>query len=334
MYNDLRMDLILKLSDMNMSGDVIGAVLEQLDSVSTFYNITKATTDIAVRGREELEKNAKLFLACKKIEGCKDETIKNYGLRLKAFINFCTCPLNEIDANTIRRFLLFYRMDHNVSDRTLDSIRGDIAGWFIWMQNEGIITKNPCANVSAVRFKILAKTSLTPSELERLRDTCRDARERALVEALYSTGCRISELLNIKVKDVKWDLPQPECNIIGKGDKPGTVYFSPRSVSALKKYLDTRKHDSEWLFCNDRGGGKMKKENVEKMFRKLRELSGLECKKLTPHTMRHTIATHAARLMPIQAVKELLRHDRIDTTMIYAETSQDDVKAYHARVIV
>lgn len=334
MYSALRNDLILRLSDIGLGGDVIGAVVEQLDHAVCGYTISRSTTDIAVRGREDLEKCAKLYIVCKQIEGCKAETIKNYSLRLKSFISFCAVPLDEIDANVVRRFLLCYKMEHDVSDRTLDSIRGDIACWFLWLQNEGYIAKNPCANVASIKFRAEHKPALTPAELEHLRDTCRDARERAMVETLYSTGCRISELLSIKVKDVKWDLPQPECKIMGKGDKPGTVYFSPRAISSFKKYLAARRHDSEWLFCNDRGGGQMSKANAEKIFRQLRELSGLGDKRLTPHTMRHTTATQAAKLMPIQAVKEIMRHDKLDTTMIYAETSQEDVKAYHAKAIV
>lgn len=77
----------------------------------------------------------------------------------------------------------------------------------------------------------------------------------------------------------------------------------------------------------------MQRENVEKRFRELRELAGLTGKKVTPHTMRHTLGTHASKTVPIQVVQKMLGHSKIDTTMIYVETSQDDVRSYHARAI-
>ena len=334
MYSDFRNDLILRMSDAGMAGDLIGTVLNQLDVVATGYSISKMSTEISIRGRDELEKYAKLFVVCKQIEGCKPDTIENYARHIKALINYCSVPLEEIDANVVRKFLLLYKMDHSISDRSLDHIRQDLAVFFLWLQNEGYIARNPCANVAKIRYTAKHKEALTPVELEHLRDVCKDNRERALIEMLYSTGCRISEALSIKVADIKWDLPQPECKIIGKGDKEGIVYFSPRSVSTLKRYLSTRRHDSDWLFNNDRGGGQMTRQNAEKMFRDLRKRAGLEEKRLTPHTIRHTTGTIAAKTIPVQAVKELLRHSKIDTTMIYVDTSQDDIRSYHAKAIV
>lgn len=333
MYSDFRMDLICKLSDAGMPADQIGTVLTHLDDVAAGYTINKACTEIAVRGREDLEQYAKLYIICKQIEGCTEATISNYGLHIKAFISYCSVSLDEIDANCIRKFLLLYKMDHKISDRSLDHIRQDLNNWFTWLQNEGRIAKNPCSNVARIKYTVERKPALDMNELEHLRDVCRSDRERALVEALYATGCRISEALSIKVSDIRWDLQQPECRVIGKGGKPGIVYFTPRAVSTLKRYLSSRRHDSEWLFNNDRGGGRMKRANAEKIFRQLRGLAGLEGKRLTPHTMRHTTATQAAKRAPIQAVKEILRHERLDTTMIYAETTPEEIKAYHANAL-
>jgi len=202
MYNDLRMDLICRLNDAGVSADQIGMLLGHLDDVATGYTITKASTELTVRGRDDLENYAKLYIVCKKIEGCKEATIDNYGHHIRAFVNYCSVPLEEIDANCIRKFLLLYKMDHDISDRSLDHIRQDINNWFLWLQNEGYITRNPCANVARIKYTVERKPALTMNELEHLRDVCRSDRERALVEALYATGCRISEALSIKVNDI------------------------------------------------------------------------------------------------------------------------------------
>ena len=73
------------------------------------------------------------------------------------------------------------------------------------------------------------------AEMERLRDVCENDRDRCLVEVLYSTGCRISEALSIKVAEIRFDLPQPECKVLGKGKKHRIVYFSPRAVSTISE---------------------------------------------------------------------------------------------------
>lgn len=333
MYNDFRRDMLLDLTEAGIDSEIIGTVISRMDMVATQYIFTKATQEIAVRERDKLEEAAKLYLVCKKIEGCADGTLDNYGRHIKSFVQYCSCPLEEIDANVVRKYLLLYKMDHKVSDRSLDKIRQDLHSWFAWMQNEGYIAKNPMANVAKIKYQVDQKPALTPMELERLRNVCKTDRDRCLVEVLYSTGCRITEALSIKIAEIRFDLPQPECRVIGKGKKPRIVYFSPRAVFAIQQYLATRRHKSEWLFCNDRGGGQMHRENAEKRFRQLRELAGLGEKKVTPHTMRHTLGTHASQTVPIQVVQKMLGHSKIDTTMIYVETSQDDVRSYHARAI-
>lgn len=333
MYSDFRRDMLLELSETGIDTAIIGRMISCLDMVATRYTITRTTQEIAIRGRDKLEEAAKLYIVCKKLDGCTEETINNYSLHIKGFINYCSIPLEEIDANTVRKYLLLYKMDHDIEDRSLDKIRQVLRSWFEWLHNEEYIPRNPMANVAKIKYQAKQKPALDQTELERMRDTCRDDRERCLVEVLYSTGCRISEALNIRIKDIRFDLPHPECDVTGKGNKTRTVYFSPRAISIIRKYTAGRRHDSEWLFCNERGGGQMSKENAEKIFRKLRELAGLEDKRVSPHSMRHTMASHASRVAPVQVVQRLLGHSKIDTTMIYVETSQDEVKAYHAKAI-
>ena len=333
MYSDYRCNISLKLAEAGFDGETMNKIISVIDEVSSDFTFQKITKDLAVRGRDKLEEVAKIYLVCKKIEGCADGTLDNYGRHIRDFIDNCICPLEEIDANTVRRYLLLYKMNHNVSDRSLDKIRQDLQSWFEWVQAEGYITRNPMANVAKIKYEVRQKEAVNQTELERLREVCKDDRDRCLVEVLYSTGCRISEALSIKVADIRFDLIHPECIVIGKGKKSRTVYFSPRAISTIHRYLTTRRHDSEWLFCNDRGGGQMRRQNAEKRFRELRELAGLQDKKITPHTMRHTFGTHTSRIAPVQVVQRLLGHSKIDTTMIYVETSQEEAKAYHAKAI-
>ena len=333
MYSDFRQDLLLSFADVKVDADTLNQIIAKIDMVATRYSFEKMTQAIAVRGHEELEEAAKLYMICKKLDGCADSTLQNYALHIRSFVNYCTCPLEEIDTNMIRKYLLLYKMDRKINDESLDHVRQDLSKWFKWLHNEGKIARNPMSNISKIRFKPNHKPSLDPMELERLRDVCKSDRERCLVEVLYSTGCRISEALNIKIKEIRFDLPLPECTIVGKGKSVNTVYFSPRAVSLIKKYCSSRRHTSEYLFCNDRGGGKMQRANAEKIFRDLRIRAGLEDKRLTPHTMRHTTATQACKIAPIQVVQKMLGHAQINTTMRYTDVDQNDVKMYHARAI-
>lgn len=329
MYTDMRKDLVLKLTDL-LPDETLKSVIQVFDEVSVNYSISKNSIDLAIRGRDEMENYAKLYVVCKKLEGCSEATIENYANSIRIFIQYMQCPLEEIDTNAIRKFLLLYKMDHDITDRSLDKLRSTIASWFLWMQNEGYIERNPFANMKRIKFEAEQKPALEQTELERLRESCRDDRERALVEVLYSTGCRITEILNLKTNDVDWDDEHPECKITGKGNKKRMIYFTPRAVYAVKRYLSGRSHNSEWLFTNDRGGGQMHRENAERIFRQLRKLSGLDGKKLTPHTLRHTTATQTIKIAPVEVVRKLLGHTNINTTMIYAESAESDVKRYHS----
>lgn len=333
MYSDFRRDMMLDLAEAGIDAAQIGAVVARMDMVAMRYTITKASQEIAIRGRDKLEEAAKLYYICKQMEGCAAGTLDNYARHIKSFISYCSVPMDEIDANVVRKYLILYKMDHKVGDRSLDKIRQDLQCWFEWMQNEGYISRNPMANVAKIKYTINQKPALDQTELEKLRDVCRTDQERCLVEVLYSTGCRISEALSIKVDDIKMDLPHPECRVLGKGKKYRTVYFSPRALSTIRKYLASRRHESKWLFVNDRGGEQMQRQNAEKKFRELREIAGLDNKRVSPHTMRHTLASHTSKIAPVQVVQKILGHSRIDTTMIYVETSQDEAAAYHAKAI-
>lgn len=334
MYEKMRSAVMLEMAKNGIDSDMMKTFLNIIDKVAEKFIVSEQCTDLVVRGRDKLEECRNLYLVCKKIEGCSDETIKNYRYTIDNFIEETVCSIEKIDANVMRRYLAKYKTSHGIDNRSLDKIRQSLKAWFTWMQEEGYIQKNPLANVAKVKFNVKRKESLTQNELEKLRDTCRNDQERALVEVLYSTGGRITEVLNIKVADINFNLPLPECEVLGKGGVYGKVYFSPRSVSCIKKYLKTRKHNSEYLFNNERGGGQMKRHNAEKIFRRLRKEAGLEGKSLTPHTMRHTTATTAIKVAPVEVVRDMLRHKNINTTMVYADVSPDDVKRYHERLIV
>lgn len=158
-------------------------------------------------------------------------------------------------------------------------------------------------------------------------------RELAILEMLYSTGCRVSELTGIKLSDIDWNCHS--VSLLGKGKKYRTSYLNAKAEIAIRSYLSHRSHTSAYLFCNDRGGGKMKKTNIERMIRIIRNRAGMGDRRITSHTFRHTTATQALQSgMPITDIQVLLGHASVNTTMIYAHTSREAVQAGHKRCIV
>lgn len=152
---------------------------------------------------------------------------------------------------------------------------------------------------------------------------------------LYSTGCRVSELAILKRSDIDWH--EKSVHLYGKGRKHRTSFINAKAEVALIRYLDSRNDDSEFLFVSSRRPYRnLKKEGIEKIVRTIGHRSSCKTNKtITPHVLRHTTATTALQSgMPIEDISKLLGHESIDTTMIYAKTSLENVQAGHRKHIV
>lgn len=140
-------------------------------------------------------------------------------------------------------------------------------------------------------------------------------RFRALVEVLLGTGMRISEALSLNRKSINWE--KREAKIIGKGNKERTVFFTERSLTWLNKYLEKRHDSCEAVFITNGTPSRLKTWDVSRFFVRHRRLSKID-KKITPHILRHTVATSLVfNGCPIVHVKEILGHEKLDTTCKY-----------------
>ena len=183
---------------------------------------------------------------------------------------------------------------------------------------------------------------LTPKEIERFlaaipvfksnkRLDMRWLGCRALVEVLIGTGMRISETLNMKRMMVNFETG--EANIVGKGNKERTVFFTPRACGWLKEYVTHRSDSSEWLFVLPEGT-RLTYDTARCWFKELRARAGLE-KRVTPHILRHTCATLLLfNGCPIGHIKEILGHDRLETTCrYYLGTDKSAAKEAHKKYL-
>lgn len=334
-YEHMKHEILRKLAEAmpDAGHDTLNCIARVMDEVSTRYTISEAELGLSVLGREEFERIIKTFIVIKGMEGLSKETLENYLLRLKPFMEAMCKPLSEITANDIRLYLFDYQNRRKISNRSLETIRITLCSFFKWAASEGYIPKNPAENVNPIKYTAKPRKALNQIELEMIRRACATERETALIETMYSTGCRVSELTGIKLSDIDWNTKT--VTLFGKGQKYRTSYLNAKAEIAIKTYLHTRKHDSIYLFCNDRGGGKMGKDNVEKIVRIIAERAGMRGGGITPHVFRHTTATQALKSgMPVTDIQKLLGHSVISTTMVYAHTSPESVQREHVRCIV
>ncbi len=162
-------------------------------------------------------------------------------------------------------------------------------------------------------------------------------RDKAILETLFSTGLRVAELVSldrdqINIKEETEDL---EVVITGKGDRTRTVYFSPRAVRFLRKYLETRDDDKEALFIRYRGPKesdfRLTTRSIENIVKKYVKKTGLP-KETTPHTLRHSYATDLlAQGVDLRAIQEFLGHKNIATTQVYTHITSKKLREIHKK---
>lgn len=175
------------------------------------------------------------------------------------------------------------------------------------------------------------KEVISDEEIEKMRDKCKNLRDLAIVDLLYSTGIRIGELVRLNVDDI--DFEERECIVFGKGDKERRVYFDAKTKIHLIGYINSRSDDNPALFVTlDAPYDRLKISGVEIRLRRLGRELGIN--RIHPHKFRRTMATRAIdKGMPVEQVQKLLGHSQIDTTMRYAIVNQTNVKVAHRKFI-
>ena len=309
--------------------ECIATVRNELSIVMTEYDVVPKTTDL-VPYENVIPDVAKYYIASKQVEGLSKNTLRNYTIILRTFFNAIRKPMEEITTNDVRAYLYQLQASGKQSNATLDRTRCHLNTFFNWCVDEGYLPKNPVRQIKTIKCEKKERRFLSDEELEIVRDACADITETAIIEFLYSTGCRVSELTSLKRSDV--DFQTHEVKLFGKGSKYRTSYMNAKCELTLRKYLLTRSDASEYLFVGRRKPhSKYENRSIEKMLKMIGERANLPFR-LIPHILRHTTATHALQHgMDVTEIQKLLGHSKIDTTMIYAKTSQDDVKANHRK---
>lgn len=304
--------------------DIVDRVLIRLLNK---YEIVEKATELVIYG-DTNERIRKQYIASMRLEGKSERTLEQYNRAILKLMDFVNKPFAEMRTNDIRFYLANYQATRKITKRTLDNERRFLSAFFSWMTIEEIIAKNPMLRIKKVKQDKKIKKPFTDVEVERLRLNCKDKREKALIEFMLSTGCRVSEISNVNLKDV--DFVTGECTVFGKGNEERTVYISNKSMFYIKDYIESRMSKGEALF-ESRNGNRFSKYSIEDTVRNLGKRAGIE--DVHPHKFRRTFATNALNKgMPLQHVQRLLGHKNMDTTMIYCQVDDDSIKMEHRRV--
>lgn len=271
------------------------------------------------------------FIAAKRIEGCSENSLRYYQQTIGTALCTINLPPEQITTEDLRRYLTNYQKERAVSRVTMDNIRRILSSFFAWLEDEDYIVKSPVRRIHKVKTTQVVKDTYTDEALEIMRDRCGNARDRAIIDLLASTGMRVGEMVNLNREDINFS--ERECVVLGKGSKERIVYFDARTKIHLKNYLDLRTDDNRALFVSHRSPhNRLQIGGTEAMLRRLGRK--LDFPKVHPHKFRRTMATTAIdKGMPIEQVQRLLGHQKIDTTMHYAMVKQQNVKLAHRKYI-
>ena len=261
---------------------------------------------------------AKAYEADKKIEGFSAQTLNAYRLQVKLLINhFGSINMNNITTLKLKDYLA--ESSNNLKPSSLSHRIRFIRSLFRWSHEEGIIELNPASKIKEPKVGKRIPKFLTEREIEYLRDACITPIEKALFEFMFSTGCRIGEIVSLDRNSINWG--NQSAIVLGKGDKEREVYFNVRCDIWLKKYLDTRDDNDPAIFVTERSPHRMSIAQMRYIIKRISKRAGIN-KTIHPHQLRHSYATHLLNNgAPLEVIQSLLGHEKSETTRIYAQLS-------------
>ena len=317
-------ELANRLSETFFGGMPVTA--EALAAILKDYSITKESDE----QRSDLNRRIKYYLGAKRIDGLSDKTLGNYRCNLEMFAARVNKSAAKVTTDDIRGYISYLDETRHLKDTSLQTHINILRAFFGWLHTEERIKKNPMSKIKSLKLdKKGARQALTVEELERLRDACKTYREKALIEFLVSTGCRLSEIAQLRAADL--NLADRSVQVTGKGDKDRVVYFSVRARLMVQEYIVQRKGGDGLFVSNKSPYEPLKPRAIQRIVRSLSERAGLEGR-VHPHLLRHTFATHALNGgMDVTVIQRLLGHEDIATTQIYAELNEEGVSSIYAQ---
>ena len=258
-------------------------------------------------------------------------TVDSYDKDIRDFKGFLIInkktKFAEIDYEFARNYMVDLYKKH-YSNKTICRHISSLKNFYQFLLNNKYVSDNPFSLITNPKIEKKLPNFLYYNDLEKIMDVPDQTKEigirdELILELLYATGVRVSELVNIKIADI--DLEEKQIRIFGKGKKMRIVLFGDRALELINEYLNTRELESEYLILNNRGK-KITDRGIRVILDKIVNKSGVKTH-VSPHTMRHTFATHmldgGANLVTVQ---ELLGHENLKTTEIYTHVSNERLR--------
>lgn len=292
----------------------------------------------------KLQEEVEDYLRYSQIErGLSDNTISAYRQDLMDFLAFLkkegfhTWPTKAVDIDAF----LAEQKDLNKATSSISRMISSLRKFYQWLVRQNIQKLNPMLEVDSPKKEHRLPVALSVAEVNKLLqqpDVKKKLglRDRALLETLYATGIRVSELINLKFNDLHEELKL--LKVFGKGSKERLIPISSVAISWIKSYqekvrdqliLKTGKN-SDYIFLNNRGSA-LTRQAVWQIIKRYCQMAGIT-KNVTPHTLRHTFATHLLENgADLRVVQEILGHSDISTTQIYTNLSQKHILQVYAK---
>lgn len=334
-YNDILVNNIM----LSMRGKISD---EQLESLKMVLYMNVSQYDIVSKQQLPEAKNRdwevvfRSYINSKIVSGKSDSTINQYTYHLIKLLSFINKSIGEITPSDIYSYFntyktLSHQYGHNIGKRSMNNMRLVFNAFFNWCIKNNVISVSPMASFDVIKYRSEIKEPFTDEERELLFYHAKTKRDKALIEYLYSTGARVSELINTNRTDI--NLSKKEVKICGKGDKERVTYLNSKSIVYLRKYLQSRDDNNPALFVSlYKPHNRLSIAGVESVLKKIGKSAGVE--NVHPHRFRRTTATNALENgMELLYVADMLGHENINTTTIYTKINRDKVKAAHQKYL-
>ncbi len=253
------------------------------------------------------------------IGGYSERTLKMYLCYLEAFFGQTKKPVQEVSREDIVKFIAIKKEKENLTNTSIALVHASLKFFF-----KTILKSSLMDEIKIPKKEKKLPTVLTQKEIKALIKSAKAGRDRTIVEFLYSTGVRVSECANMRLTNL--DLHEGIARVEGgKGKKDRIIILSKKWIHNLKKYLKRKKNPSKYVFSK-KNGKPITSDTIERMVKKYAIKTGIQ-KKVTPHCLRHSYATHLLEAgESIRKIQELLGHSNLSTTQIYTFVSTEELK--------
>lgn len=272
---------------------------------------------------------SRLYLADKKLEGFSLNTLKGYRIQHELLLRYLgDIEMDEITLVDLKEYLV--EAGGHLKPASLGGRIRALRAFFRWATDEGYCDVNPARKLKEPKLGTRVPKALSEEDTVLLQEGCNTPLEHALVEFMYSTGCRIGEVYRLNRNAINWD--QRSCIVLGKGNKEREVYFSIKAAIWLKKYLNGRKDSDMALFVTERKPyRRMGIDQLRRVVKRTAARSEVEVN-VYPHKLRHSYATHLLNNgAPMEGIQTLMGHAKLETTMLYAQLSGPRRKEIYAK---